>query len=218
MAGASCSKGKEESWGVQIKGGMGDRALQGVEWVQRVGGEAQPGGGFAGLGMHPSNFALPWGTTQHLGPQASGIPDWQATCSVVCLCSQQRALAFHRCSGFGLQWEVWPEWAPCSWGACLGVLSSRRHTRGLPPGSLTCHLTPPAPELYLGDSAENCPWRPERCSNLPEVTQQILLLSWDFCPEPAPGKMMGLSRERWDSGQESFQSTEATLTYIHIHS
>ena len=26
------------------KGGMGDRAVQGVEWVQRVRGEAQPGG------------------------------------------------------------------------------------------------------------------------------------------------------------------------------
>ena len=39
-------------------------------------GRPSQGGGFAGLGMHPSNFAFPWGTTQHVGLQASGIPDW----------------------------------------------------------------------------------------------------------------------------------------------
>ena len=193
---------------------MGDRALQGVEWVQKVGGEAQPGGWVCRVGMHPSNFALPWGTTQYLGPQASGIPDWQATCSVVCLCSQQRALAFHRCSDFGLQREAWPDGALCSWGACLGVLSSPRHTcSSSKQSSLPSHTSCPR-TLYLGDSAENYPWRPERCSNLPELTQQILILSWDFCPEPAPGKMMGLSRERWDLGQEPFQSTEATLMEV----
>ena len=29
-----------------------------------------------------------------------------------------------------------------------------------------------------------------------------------------PGKMMGLNRERWDLGQEPFQSTEATLMEV----
>lgn len=67
---------------------------------------------------------------------------------------------------------------------------------------------------YLGDSAENYPWRPERYSNLPEVTQQILILRWDFCPEPASGKTVGLSRERWNLGQEPFPSTELALTEV----
>lgn len=108
LAGASCSKGKEESWGVQIKGGMGDRALQGVEWVQRVGRLSQ-GLGVQGCACTLPTLPFPLGnnhpTSGSPGPQGSLTGRLPA---VVCLCSWQRAPAFMML-GFGLQWEVWPE-------------------------------------------------------------------------------------------------------------
>lgn len=45
--------------GVWIRGSVDDRALQGVKWVQRAVAMPSQGGGFAGLGTHPSRFALP---------------------------------------------------------------------------------------------------------------------------------------------------------------
>lgn len=58
----------------------------------------------------------------------------------------------------------------------------------------------------------------ERCSDLPEVTQQILNLNWVLCHEPAPGKMIGLSGEGKSLGQEPSQSTEVTSSERTLHS
>ena len=70
LAGASRSKGKENSWSV-CKGGMGDRAVQGVEWVQRVRGEAQPGGWVCRAGYAPFQLCPSLGNHP-----MSGSPDW----------------------------------------------------------------------------------------------------------------------------------------------
>ena len=66
LAGASRSKGKENSWS-SAKVAWVTGLCRGWSGCRGCVGRPSQGGGFAGLGRHPSNFALPWGTTQCLG-------------------------------------------------------------------------------------------------------------------------------------------------------
>lgn len=70
----------------------------------------------------------------------------------------------------------------------------------------------------MGAPAESHLWSPERCSDLPKVTKQILNPSWVLCHESAPGEMIGLSGEGKNLGQEPSQSTEVTSSERTLHS
>ena len=148
LAGASCSKGKEESWGVWVKGGMDDRALQGWSGCRRWVGRPSLGVGLQGWACtlptlpflgEPRDIWVPRPQGSLTGRLlavrsafAAGRGHSPSTDALASACSEKYGLSGPRALGEHV------------WGCCPAP-----GTHVLPPGSPTCHLTPRAPELFI---------------------------------------------------------------------